>query len=66
MSPCEPSCLSVPLGSCVSLSCESVGPVGASVNSASMSIRVCVSFPVIVLSGYMPSNRIAGSIIFPL
>ena len=24
------------------------------------------SFPVIVLSGYMPSNRIAGSIIFPL
>ena len=33
----------------------------AIVNSAAMSIAVHVSFGIIVLSGYMPRNRIAGS-----
>ena len=33
----------------------------AIVNSAAMNIGVCVSFQIMVLSGYIPRSRIAGS-----
>ena len=38
----------------------------AIVNSAAMNIGVHISFSIIVFSGYMPSNGIAGSCVSPI